>query len=207
MNLLQSRAQTFDAPQKGNEKIPAGHYVQLCFANDGVGISEQDLERIFPSFYTKKILGRSSTGLGLAAVWNTVHEHGGYLDFESGQHGTQFRLHFLPTSTQVETAKPECLDDYCGHGETILVVDDDDWQRDVSSFMLKQLGYDFHSVSMGEEAIEFLRFNPVELVVRDMIRERGIDGSFTYKSLRCPIRETSKFVNRSSVLGSTVKSL
>ena len=68
-----------DEPLKGYEDVHTGEYAVLRVSDTGSGISPQDMERIFEPFYTKKIMGRSGTGLGLAVVWNAVQDHEGYI--------------------------------------------------------------------------------------------------------------------------------
>jgi len=73
-----------------------GDYVVLTVADSGVGISPQDMKQIFEPFYTKKVMGRSGTGLGMAVVWGTVKDHGGYIDVQSHEEkGTVFTLYFI----------------------------------------------------------------------------------------------------------------
>ena len=79
-----------DRPMKGYDREIAGEYVVLSVADSGPGISSDDLERIFEPFYTKKRMGRSGTGLGLAVVWNVVQDHDGYIDVKSDKSGTEF---------------------------------------------------------------------------------------------------------------------
>ena len=67
--------QYLDEPLKGYEDVRTGEYVKLSVSDDGSGISPEDIERIFEPFYTKKVMGKSGTGLGLAVVWNTVQDH------------------------------------------------------------------------------------------------------------------------------------
>ena len=57
----------------------------LTVADTGVGIAPEDKDKIFEPFYTKKVMGRSGTGLGMAVVWGTVKDHGGYINVESGK--------------------------------------------------------------------------------------------------------------------------
>ena len=78
-----------DRPMKGYDREIAGEYVVLSVADNGPGISSDDLERIFEPFYTKKRMGRSGTGLGLAVVWNVVQDHDGYIDVKSDKSGTE----------------------------------------------------------------------------------------------------------------------
>jgi len=70
-----------------------------------------------------------------------------------------------------------------GRGETILVVDDIKEQREVASIILKTLDYFVTSVSSGEEAVEYIKNNSVDLLVLDMIMGLGMDGLDTYKKI------------------------
>ena len=94
-------------------------------SDTGIGISSNDIQRIFEPFYTKKVMGRSGTGLGMAVVWGTMRDHKGYIDVESTEgKGTTLRLYFPATR---ETGKEEGhipIKEYSGSGESILVVDD-----------------------------------------------------------------------------------
>ena len=166
-----------DEPLKSYEDVRTGEYVMLTISDDGSGISPGDLERIFEPFYTKKVMGRSGTGLGLAVVWNTVQDHKGYINVKSSEKGTVFELYFPVTREKVAAEKVEVpLDDYLGHGEKILVVDDEERQREIASGILTRLGYNAEAVSSGEEAIEYVKENPVDLIVLDMVMPKGING-------------------------------
>jgi two-component system cell cycle sensor histidine kinase/response regulator CckA len=80
---------------KGFEMIEPGEYVLLSVSDTGVGISTKDMEKIFEPFYTKKAMGRSGSGLGMAIVWGTVKDHRGYVDVKSEEgKGTTFDLYF-----------------------------------------------------------------------------------------------------------------
>jgi two-component system cell cycle sensor histidine kinase/response regulator CckA len=72
-----------DKPVRGYEYINEGDYVVLTISDTGSGISPIDLEKIFEPFYTKKVMGRSGTGLGMAVVWGTVKDHKGYIEVQS----------------------------------------------------------------------------------------------------------------------------
>jgi len=173
-----------DRPLRGYDDINIGEYAILSVSDDGSGISSDDLERIFEPFYTKKIMGRSGTGLGLAVVWNTVQDHKGYIDVTSGQNGTTFELYFPITRDEIsdkDLSMP--IKDYKGNKETILVVDDMESQREISCKMLDKLGYKTKSVSSGEEAVEYLKENTVDLLLLDMIMDPGINGRETYERI------------------------
>jgi two-component system, cell cycle sensor histidine kinase and response regulator CckA len=143
------------------------------------------MERIFDPFYTKKMMGRSGTGLGMTVVWGTVKDHQGYVDVQSvvGK-GTSFILYF-PVTRQELIKKRSLIpiEEYKGKGESILIVDDVKEQRELAITMLSRLGYQVAAVSSGEEAIVYLKNNKADLVVLDMIMDPGIDGLETYKRI------------------------
>ena len=173
-----------DEPLKGYEDVRTGEYVMLTISDDGSGISPGDLERVFEPFYTKKVMGRSGTGLGLAVVWNTVQDHNGYIHVRSSEKGTVFELYFAVTREELAVeAKEVPLKDYIGHGEKILVVDDEERQREIASGILTRMGYNAEAVSSGEEAIEYVKQNPVDLIVLDMVMPKGINGRETYEEI------------------------
>ena len=88
-----------DRPVKGYDAIAAGEYVVLSVSDDGIGISAADIERIFEPFYTKKVMGRSGSGLGMAVVWGTVKDHKGYVDVNRRpKRVTTFTLYVRGTS-------------------------------------------------------------------------------------------------------------
>ena len=174
-----------DKPIRGYDQVEEGDYVILTASDTGVGIPADDLDRIFEPFYTKKKMGRSGTGLGMAVVWGTVKDNKGYIDIESTEgKGTTFTLYFPATRKGRAKGKPlVSIEDYRGKGESILVVDDVKEQRDISSTILSELGYSVSSVSSGEEAVEYLKTRTADLLVLDMIMDPGIDGLDTYKKI------------------------
>jgi len=75
------------------------------------------------------------------------------------------------------------LEDYLGHGEKVLVVDDEERQREIASGILTRLGYTAEVVSSGEEAIEYVKEHPVDLILLDMVMPKGINGRKTYEEM------------------------
>jgi PAS domain S-box-containing protein len=170
---------------KGFETIEEGEYVTLTVSDTGVGIAAADLEKIFEPFYTKKVMGRSGTGLGMAVVWGTVKDHKGYIDVDSSEgKGTAFTL-YLPITRekQVKDELLQSFEDYRGNGASVLVVDDVKEQRQIASGMLKQLGYSVISVSNGEEAVAYMKKGSADILILDMIMDPGIDGLETYRRI------------------------
>ncbi|MBN1828232.1 MAG: PAS domain S-box protein [Deltaproteobacteria bacterium] len=170
----------------GYDNVQEGDYVVLTVSDTGGGISTEDLGKIFEPFYTKKIMGRSGTGLGLAVVWGTVKDHHGYIDVQTEKgKGSAFSL-YLPVTREQHLAQGEktaSLLAYTGKGESILVVDDVKEQRKLAASMLERLGYRVEAVAGGEDAVEYLKDKKADLVILDMIMDPGIDGLETYRRI------------------------
>jgi PAS domain S-box-containing protein len=174
-----------DQPVNGYDEVQEGDYAVLTVKDTGIGISSDEIERIFEPFYTKKVMGRSGTGLGMTVVWGTVKDHKGYIDVESspGQ-GTRFTLYFPVTRKKIDKDKTNfSINEFMGNGESILVVDDMREQRQIASRILTQLGYKVETASCGEAAVDYMKHNHADLIVLDMIMDPGIDGLETYKRI------------------------
>lgn len=130
-------------------------------------------------------MGKSGTGLGLAVVWGTVKDHHGYIDVVTKHgKGTTFALYFPVTRLEIsrdQVALP--ISDYMGRGETVLIVDDIEGQRTLASMMLEKLNYKPVAVSNCDEAVEYVKGHPVDLVILDMIMAPHPDGLDTYKRI------------------------
>ena len=173
-----------DKPVRGYDDVDIGEYVVLSVSDDGLGISSDDLDRIFEPFYTKKVMGRSGTGLGLAVTWNVVQDHKGYVGVTTDERGTTFELFFPATRGKISGKDLDIsIEDFRGNGESILVIDDVESQREISCKMLDIFGYKTKAVSSGEEAVEFLKENTVNLLLLDMIMDPGINGRETYERI------------------------
>ncbi len=173
-----------DKPLQGFEVIPKGEFCTLEVADTGFGISHTDLQHIFEPFYTKKTMGRSGTGLGMSVVWGTLKDHEGYIDIETQEgRGTTFVLYFPASRLRLEASVPAHIDDYLGKGESILVIDDATEQRELTTEMLKRLGYWADSASSGEEAVRLIRKRTYDLLILDMIMPDGMNGQETYRQI------------------------
>ncbi|MCD4717709.1 MAG: response regulator, partial [Desulfobacterales bacterium] len=183
--FLSTQSKYIDKPIRGYDDVKEGDYVILTVSDTGTGISPGDLDRIFEPFYTKKVMGRSGTGLGMAVVWGTVKDHKGYIDVQSTEgKGTTFTIYFPVTREEINEKETSLsIKKYMGKGESILVVDDVEEQREIAFRILKKLGYSVTSVSSGEEAVDYIKDNSADLLVLDMIMDPGIDGFETYKRI------------------------
>ncbi len=173
-----------DMPLSKYEDVNIGEYVVLTITDNGPGISPENLDRIFEPFFTKKVMGISGTGLGLTVVWNTVQDHSGYIDITSDKKGTRFELYFPITRDElVNKTSVYSIDDIKGRGETVMVVDDVENQREISCKMLETLGYNYIAFSGGEEAVEYLKTEKADIILLDMIMAPGISGRETYERI------------------------
>jgi len=175
-----------DKPLPGHDDVRKGDYAILTVRDNGQGISGADLGKIFEPFYTKKVMGRSGTGLGLAVVWGTVKDHDGYIDVQSEPgKGSAFTIYFPATRETVTDnfQKNISPDSYMGAGESILIVDDLPEQREIVASLLAKLGYQVKAVASGEDAVDYMHHQTADVLVLDMLMEPGIDGLETYKRI------------------------
>ncbi|MCP4156248.1 MAG: response regulator [bacterium] len=174
-------------PRASADKYELNEYAVLTVTDNGIGIPPADFKKIFDPFYTKKRMGRSGSGLGMAVVWGAVQDHKGYINAHSREtEGSTFELYFPVTWKNLcpeESNLP--IEDYIGNGEKILIVDDVPEQREITLKILVKLNYDVHTAASGEKAVEFLkRDNTFQLVILDMLMGTGMDGLDTFKKIK-----------------------
>jgi len=172
-----------DQPLKSYETIQGGEYVRVDVEDTGCGISPEIINSIFdPFFTTKKADKKRGSGLGLSVVKAVIEDHNGYIGIvsRSGK-GTTFSLYF-PITRDVEF-QAKAAEEIAGGSERLLIVDDDPVQREVIKRLLDQLGYKVHAVESGEEAVEYVKGHPQDLLILDMIMD-GIDGTETFRRIR-----------------------
>jgi nitrogen-specific signal transduction histidine kinase/CheY-like chemotaxis protein len=169
-----------------NIDAKVGPYIIITVSDTGTGIPPGILDRIFEPFFTTKEHGKG-TGLGLSTALGIVKSHGGFITVysEVGK-GTAFKV-YLPAITTTETLKaqehqhelPE------GHGESILVVDDEDQIREITKKTLETHGYRVITARDGKEAIALYAQNreEIKLVLMDMMMP-VMDGSVSIRELR-----------------------
>jgi len=163
-------------------QVPTGEYVKLTVTDNGCGISPDNINHIFEPFFTTKSADASrGSGLGLSVVHAVIKDHHGYIDIDSrlGQ-GTSVYV-YLPVTRETTNAESEDIPH--GRGETVLVVDDDPLQREVSFRLLSKLGYNVHTAESGENALARLRLERFDLILLDMIMPGGLDGAETLERI------------------------
>ncbi|HPW69036.1 MAG: response regulator [Desulfomonilia bacterium] len=168
----------------GFDLIEEGEYAVVTVSDTGIGIPLENLKQIFEPFYSKKVMGRSGTGLGMAVIWSTVKDHHGYIDVRStvGK-GSCFELYFPITRRELGGDDARGSLDALRGNEKILVIDDVDDQREIARKLLEKLGYMVDVAASGEEALKYLGESEADLILLDMIMDPGIDGLETYRRI------------------------
>ncbi|MEH2397684.1 hybrid sensor histidine kinase/response regulator [Nostoc sp.] len=135
-----------------NLEAKEGPYTVITVLDTGVGIPREILDRIFEPFFTTKDVGQG-TGLGLSTVLGIIKSHGGFVNvYSEPGNGTSFKV-YLPAVEGMETITPEELPPQRGHGELILVVDDEVAIQEITRTSLEAHNYKTLIASDGMEAI------------------------------------------------------
>ncbi|MFQ5330458.1 MAG: ATP-binding protein, partial [Thermodesulfobacteriota bacterium] len=132
-----------------------GRYIRMTIADTGTGMSEETQQRIFEPFFTTKGVGRG-TGLGLAVVYGIIRKHEGWVNVESRVgRGTTFTVYLPAHLETVETVDEEAvsLEEYCGNGERILLVEDEAVVCEYGATALEENGYRVVVAGSAEEAL------------------------------------------------------
>jgi PAS domain S-box-containing protein len=170
------------APVAGHPPVaemPDGSWIVLSVEDTGEGMAEDVRARIFEPFFTTKDVGKG-TGLGLAQVWGIVKQHEGFIDVRSAPgRGTTFTLYF-PEAEAGAASSPHPVRETAmahGHGETVLVVEDNGTVRTLLRGVLTTAGYRVLSAAGGAEALGLLEEAdpPPVLLVTDIMMP-GMDG-------------------------------
>ncbi|NJD53660.1 MAG: response regulator [Candidatus Methanoperedens sp.] len=154
-----------------HSEAKAGSYVAITVSDTGTGIPPDVLDRVFEPFFTTKEFGKG-TGLGLSTSLAIVKSHGGFINVHSeiGK-GTQFSIYLPSTKTEIQSAQEQQLELLFGHGELILVVEDEDSVRKVTVSTLEKYGYSALAAEDGAEAVVLYARNKdkVRVILMDMM--------------------------------------
>ncbi len=163
-----------------------GHYVMISVSDTGEGIAPEILPKIFDPFFTTKEQGKG-TGLGLSTVMGIVKGHGGFVNvYSEVNKGTQFKV-FLPaivSALSTATAEEKSVLPV-GHGELILIADDEEAIREITKGSLEAFGYRVLTASDGTEAVALYaqHRDEIKVVVTDMVMPY-LDGPATIRALQ-----------------------
>jgi PAS domain S-box-containing protein len=167
--------------------LTPGRYVKVSVKDQGTGIAREHLPKIFDPFFTTKQKG---SGLGLATSFSILQKHGGAIDVESTLGSGSTFFIYIPASSQssegvARSPMPEAVRKGQGH---ILIMDDEEFIRDVACIILTNLGYTVDCAASGEQAIAFVKDLKARnlsygAVILDLTVPGGMGGQETLREL------------------------
>lgn len=166
--------------------VPHSEYVKISVQDEGEGIPDELLQKIFDPYFSTKENGR---GLGLAVAYSVMKNHGGHISVESRpQAGTTFTLYLPSLQRPFATLESVGTEPVTGQGK-ILIMDDEEMVRTVAGEMLMGLGYTVDYATDGAEAIEKYRSamespDPFHIVIMDLTIPGGMGGKEAIRKLR-----------------------
>ena len=186
--LIETRNVTLDARAvEPTPELQPGDYVVLSVSDTGQGMSESVKARAFEPFFTTKGTGKGS-GLGLATIYGFAKQSGGHATIysEVGK-GTVVNIYLPRSAGSPQVATEALLPDPAqqGHGQTILVVEDDDRVRRLTRQRLQSIGYDVVEAANGVQALEALAAGgEIDLVFTDLVMPGGLSGLDLLREVR-----------------------
>jgi signal transduction histidine kinase/CheY-like chemotaxis protein len=147
-----------------------GEFVMVAVSDRGKGLSADDKAHLFEPFYTTKSIGRG-TGLGLPMVYGAVRQNGGTIEVQSEEGtGTTFRIYLPRVDEDLPAPKPAPARP-AGGGETIVMVEDQEIVRTVTTRLLRRWGYIVHPFETAEDALVALDAmeEPIHLLITDVV--------------------------------------
>ncbi|NJD77627.1 MAG: response regulator [Candidatus Methanoperedens sp.] len=168
-----------------HNEAKAGSYIAISVSDTGAGIPSKILDRIFDPFFTTKEFGKG-TGLGLPTALAIVKSHGGFINVDSkvGK-GTTFGVYLPATLDKIRNVEEQQLELPAGHGELVLVAEDEDSVREVTISILEKYGYNVLAANDGAEAVALYTQNKdkTKVVLMDMMMP-VMDGYMAIRAIR-----------------------
>jgi CheY-like chemotaxis protein len=181
--IIRVAAENLVLEEKNEMPVKPGRYIRISIKDQGTGIAEKHLSKIFDPYFTTKNEG---SGLGLAAAYSIIKKHNGHISVDSllGA-GTTFSI-YLPASDKAIPVKEEAAL-LTGEGK-VLLMDDDRMLREMAVDMLEMLGYEAELAEDGAEAIEMYSKaigseKPYDAVILDLTIQGGMGGKEAIKKL------------------------
>ena len=171
----------------------AGDYAMVSISDSGTGIPEEIINKIFDPFFTTKEIGKG-TGLGLSTAIGIIRNHGGFVTVESVEgHGSTFKV-FLPVEKKTETEQKRSVnfDMPQGEGETILVVEDEEFIAKATALVLERNGYKALTATNGNEALTVFgeHAKEIKIVLTDVMMPEmdGVQFSRALKGIKPQVK-------------------
>jgi two-component system cell cycle sensor histidine kinase/response regulator CckA len=172
--------------EKNKISLKSGNYVKISIEDNGVGISKDNISKIFDPYFTTKQKGK---GIGLAVAYSIAKKHNGYITVVSTLGvGTTFILYFPASDDKIIIKKKEKKKSLKGKGR-LLIMDDEEMVRDVLGKLLKKLGYEVGYAADGAEAIKMYitakqSEQPFAAVIMDLTIPGGMGGKIAIRKLK-----------------------
>ncbi|MBN1409207.1 MAG: PAS domain S-box protein [Spirochaetales bacterium] len=148
-----------------------GNYVVLSVSDNGMGMDKETQAHLFEPFFTTKEVGEG-TGLGLATIYGIIKQNGGFINVysEPGQ-GTTFRIYFNRITEKTEVKNREAEPSIKSAGGTILLVEDDEMVRSMTTIALERIGYNVLELETPTEALSIIEKGdiPFVLLITDVV--------------------------------------
>ncbi|MDQ6993866.1 MAG: PAS domain S-box protein [Mariprofundus sp.] len=175
-----------DAFATSHDDLCSGEYARISVIDNGAGIKPENIDHLLEPFFTTKEQGKG-TGLGLAMAYGTIKTHAGAIEIKAAEHtGTIVEI-YLPLivvnkSNNINTLKHPIL---IGHGETILLVDDNNMVLATGQALLKELDYKVIVASDGVEAIKVYQTHKddIDLLILDVVMPK-LGGAEALQAIR-----------------------
>ncbi len=158
--------------------LKEGKYIKIAIKDQGHGIAEEHLPKIFDPYFTTKA---QASGLGITTAWSIIKKHSGYLSVESQKgSGTRFDI-YLPASTQ-PVKKEKSVQKQAGTKKAkVLIMDDEEHGRKVAGNLLEHLGHKVKLAKDGTEAITLYKrakktTRPFDVLILDLTLPGAISG-------------------------------
>jgi PAS domain S-box-containing protein len=163
------------------DNLPTGKYIKISITDQGNGIPDEYLSKIFDPYFTTKQKG---SGLGLAVCYSVIKNHRGYIRVESTLGvGTTFHIYIPVFEGHQHNRKSVEERTLSASGGKVLVMDDEDSIREMMGDILSSYGYAVDFARNGEEAISLYQDNAYDVVILDLTIPGGMGGKETMKEL------------------------
>ena len=177
-----------DIPEESLLNLTPGEYIKVTVRDEGTGIDKQHLDRIFDPYFTTKQTG---SGLGLATVYSILKRHGGNISVSSQLgRGTTFTLYFRASKSSTMPEPPHRLSEQpdLKKAASLLVMDDEEMVREVTTQMLKKFGFAVETASDGKQAVEMYKQameagNAFDALILDLTIPAGMGGKKTLENI------------------------
>ncbi len=183
--IIQIRTENINIDSESNIPLKTGQYVKIIVKDQGIGISDKHISKIFDPYFSTK---QNGSGLGLATTFSIIKRHGGHISVESKMEtGTTFHI-YLPASDKItEQIEEKEESKHNGHGK-ILIMDDQEPILKMLGRMLNHMGYETAFAKDGSQAIEMYKEaqsveNPFDMVILDLTVPGGMGGAKTIPEL------------------------